>query len=617
MAGSIPRSLSSGFEDAGVQHYNNPMLHRHNWLSGHLFMRLHANGVCEVFAHHINSRFFDDGLDLEDVVPVIGIRLDDGMAVPSELASSPWDGSTTTFRIGPAAFAVSEAARLATAERPGRMDEEDGFIAWQPYAAAELFGGVCPAEKTGDAWIFHPEEKVFPRGMARTVHFSFSLSDRSPRVARYLAPYWWYGACAELYPHSLLPVSNEYDRALDECGEWIRTKSVEGGFEDGSVPRGASPNQPPPKHGRHEPGWEGEIPYGQFLLSYRTARADDYHCAMRSAYHFTDVAVDHAAKLVRMHGYPPVAFAQPMNRVLGTVAAFLETGDPYLLDTAEAVIESAHRLHNNSWPRQTVGRDACFVRGAVMLYRFFASDHFRRIAHEGALAVATSQRANGSFGDQAGGSGIHQWATYITKPWMGLLATAGVLDYIELLPGDPALSGCILKFADWLMQARWTRNGATGWSYQHDFRGQPRYYTHHLKQWSPLPSDGFWHQESLGRVLGFASLRTGDPAYLDAWAESRTTVKHHATDHPVSAALQFLPWIQAHLWRTRLNGSDIHVAPIHFGPRTPSEARLHTPAGEQPVSWAPDGALRLPDGVRATEGWRAPGLLQPEEGTEP
>ena len=35
--------------------FANPWLHRHNWLNGHLFARLHANGVCEVYAHHINS----------------------------------------------------------------------------------------------------------------------------------------------------------------------------------------------------------------------------------------------------------------------------------------------------------------------------------------------------------------------------------------------------------------------------------------------------------------------------------------------------------------------------------------------------------------------------------
>jgi hypothetical protein len=38
---------------------------------------------------------------------------------------------------------------------------------------------------------------------------------------------------------------------------------------------------------------------------------------------------------------------------------------------------------------------------------------------------------DGSFGDQGGGAGIHGWNAYITKPWMGLMATGGMVDYIE------------------------------------------------------------------------------------------------------------------------------------------------------------------------------------------
>ena len=38
--------------------------------------------------------------------------------------------------------------------------------------------------------------------------------------------------------------------------------------------------------------------------------------------------------------------------------AWLETGDPYLIETAQAVIDTAYWTHKNSWPRQTIGRDA-------------------------------------------------------------------------------------------------------------------------------------------------------------------------------------------------------------------------------------------------------------------
>src|SRR5690606_7587129 len=122
-------------------------------------------------------------------------------------------------------------------------------------------------------------------------------------------------------------------------------------------------------------------------------------------------------------------------------------------------------------------RDACFIRGAVMLYRYFNNDHFRWIARDVCHHLAETQNANGSFGDQGGGAGIHQWSGYVTKPWMGLMATAGVLDYLELFPDEPVLQTCVQRFGDWLMVARWTRDGFTGWSYQHDYNGEPRHYT--------------------------------------------------------------------------------------------------------------------------------------------
>src|SRR5690242_19664433 len=136
------------------------------------------------------------------------------------------------------------------------------------------------------------------------------------------------------------------------------------------MPRGGSAQGDKNDLKRYEPGWEGELPYGQFLIAWRTGDATDYEDAMRSCWHFTDVAVDHATKLVRMHGYAGGAVAIPMARAHACVAAWLETGDPHALNTAEAIIETSFRLQKNSWPRLAVGRDGCFVRGAALLYRY-------------------------------------------------------------------------------------------------------------------------------------------------------------------------------------------------------------------------------------------------------
>ena len=448
MGGAIEAQHMTQEELNAYQGFCNPFLHKHNWLNGRLYARLHSNGVCEVFAHHINSKFADEGRDLDDVVPIIGFHFCTS-ASETNISLGPWTGSISEFDIGGVKFDLSEVSRFATPQQPGEIWWEKETLVLQPYSGAELYGGDCPAQRTGDPFIFHAEDKVFPRGMARTLRFSVSLSGLSPCVARYLAAAEWYRKCEELSPHT-----QSSDLSWTAACTWAHDHVVNGGFEDGSLPRHLRSGRKVKGRVRHEPGWEGELPYALFLTAWRTGASEDYALAMRAAYYFTDVIVDHAVKHVRMHGYAPPAFALPMNRMQGAIAAYLETGDPYLLETAESVTSNAYWLHKNSWPRLAVGRDACFIRSAVLLYRYFGEEFFRRIAFDGVMHVVESQRENGSFGDQGGGSGMHQYSGYVTKPWMGLLALNGVLDYLDLFPGEKALQRSVMKFAAWLMLER-------------------------------------------------------------------------------------------------------------------------------------------------------------------
>jgi hypothetical protein len=281
----------------------------------------------------------------------------------------------------------------------------------------------------------------------------------------------------------------------------------------------------------------------------------------------------------------------------GSIAAHLETGDPYLLDTAQAVTTNAYWQHKNSWPRMAVGRDGCFVRSAVMLYRYFAEDFFRKIAREGAMSVVHSQRPNGSFGDQGGGTGIHQYGGYITKPWMGILALNGVLDYLELFPDEQLFAQAVRKFADWLMAERLEFDGIKTWTYQHDYNGTRRYFDPYSASCLELPTKGAWHQENLGRLFTYCALRFNEPKYLDAWAESHRPLAETEYDHAVSAVLQFLPWVQTKLWQSRLSETGIQIRPFHFGPRTPLEARIQTPDGDVTVRWNQEEEVEAPEHI--------------------
>ncbi len=587
IGGTIPVDIYDSEDLKKYKGYANPYLHKHQWLNGQIYARLHANGVCEVFAHHINSKFFDDGLDLKNIVPVIGIKVLNREDSIKDICGS-WDGSQDTVTIGGVAFDMSHARHLATPEHPGQFMLDNGVLVWQPYEGVELYGGISPMDKYGDGYIFRVSDNIFPRGMARTVRFSFSLSRRSPKIARYVAPAWWYGLCGEFLPEPLLPVSNEYDKLIDASRNWIKESVHRGGFEDGSVPRN---NGKIEGSRRYEPGWEGEMPGAQFLCAWRTGDAEDYDLAMRSAYVFTDVYVDHAAKAVRMHGYPPHAFSVPMARVHGPIAAYLETGDPYLIRTARSVTETAYWTHKNSWPRMCVGRDACFIRGAVMLYRYFNDRHFKDLAKDGIKDVIASQRQDGSFGDQAGGTGIHQLGAYITKPWMGLMALGGVVDYLELFPDETDMLAAVKRYGDWLMRERFSHNGTMGWSYQHNFNGGIAFRDAYSWEWTKLkqPGDSLWHLEYMARFMGYCSIRFNDPSYFDAWSESYSAVYGENPsvmgDHAVTQVFQYIPWLQAKLWNATAAGDEIKINPLNYGARTPKEGKIMTPDGEIDLKW--------------------------------
>lgn len=541
MGGVIPRKFpgAPGGESGA---------HQHNWLNGRVYVRLHSNGVIEVYAHHINSAFFDDGRDLKGVIPVLGFRVA-GTQVEKEILGE-WRGQHGIVTIGDARVDFREVARLGTDALPGRCWQEGEMLVLQPYAGVELFGGAYALQISGDPWIERPESGNFPQGMARTLRFSLSLSDASPVVVRYIAPAAWYEKCHEFgmgaRESKTSDGSVESDKLVEEAYGWLVKGMVEGGFEDGAVPRYLHKNfWEGYGRMRYEAGWDGEVPFAQFLHAWKMEDSDAYLRAMRSAWYFSDVVVNHANKKVHMHGWPAPAFSLPMSRVQGTFFAYLETGVPYLQETAEAVITTAHWINKNSWPRMTVGRDACYIRSAVLLYRYGMGEEYRKFAEEGIEMVLKTQRENGSFGDQGGGSGVHQWAGYISKPWMGCLALGGVLDYLEWMQDSEKMKLAVKRFGDWLLAERWEHAGMITWSYQHDFADGRKYPLDRNGNVQQLPSMERWHQELLGRVLGYCSREFKNPEYYAAYQESfrnqlEVENSHELSSHAVSAVLEML-----------------------------------------------------------------------------
>jgi len=380
--------------------------------------RCYTNGVIELFIRHLNGRFFTEGGVVDGVTPVVGFRAEGG-DWPEK--SEPVTGRRRWRWVG-AALDTADAANLVSDEHPGKAWRQDGVCIYQPYEGVEPMAGKHAKERTGDAYITRAGRHQIPKGMGRTVRMVASIGSAEPEVAVYLLPDWLYGLSEDLCDSPLLPVRDNTFVTVKMAVNHYRNNHFQGCFDDGAIPRSHYPG---------EPGWEGEAPQAQFVAAYLTGESVDYNLALRSAYHMADVAIDKTIFAVRMHGYGPPAQSLPMQRTLGLVAAYMETGDPYLLDTARSVTESAYWWDRHNWPRRSFGRDAAYICGLVYLYRYLGDPHYLDKAQEALHRVAVCQLPDGSFADQGDTTGIHAAMNVMVKPWMGCIAVEAMIDFLR------------------------------------------------------------------------------------------------------------------------------------------------------------------------------------------
>ena len=72
---------------------------------------------------------------------------------------------------------LDEAAWFFGPEFPGRLATEEGVIVYQPYEGVHIFGDQHKRVRD-DGLIVGVEEKLFPKGVARTVPFTVGLGAR-------------------------------------------------------------------------------------------------------------------------------------------------------------------------------------------------------------------------------------------------------------------------------------------------------------------------------------------------------------------------------------------------------------------------------------------------------
>lgn len=607
-----PRIASDrDFYDANGQYNKKPKtLHVHDWLYCELHVLTFVNGVVRIHARHINNRYFDRGLDLQGIHPVIGFSLPHRSAKPPAHAWEPVTGST--LAIGTAQLNVADAATLSNAAEPARSRVENGILEYQPYRNMGVWGLEGQSGGKTPEGAPRPAEGCregrIPRGMTRTVRLTLGLNGIEPVIARYTLPPWYHAACGTLWPDLALPVQGPAHRLVDGGTRWLQDNMLRNCFDDGSIARGERWHE----DGRvAESGWEGETPFALMRSYYLSGDLQVLDDAIRDAYNVADVATDHTDYSVHMHGHNIDARSLPMQRVLGIVSGYLETGDPYLLETAQAIVDHAYWWDRTNWPRRSIGRDAAYIRGLLALADVTDTRHYLQRAREALRRCAQRQREDGSFADQGGTIGLHATVNEVIKPWMNSIMSEAMLDFLDRA-SDPVVEAAFLRLAHWFVTvAIPDARGRVSWAYKYrhgENEGEPSIPGSVFPTITPgaarVPSAVRVPKRQserkgkgssgakLFRPLLVATLRTGDPAFLDLCLRNLLfdSDGYSGIDQSANKCIEQGSWFDSHLWNASWADGALSVRPAPVPEGKAFSGTIVTPQGAAALACARTGA---------------------------
>jgi hypothetical protein len=338
---------------------------------------------------------------------------------------------------------------------------------------------------------------VMPAGVSRTFRFNIALGDAPGKVARYRVPASAYRQTGDIASGEVGPATRMALRSLD----LIRQHTHRGGFDTGRVWRYLRRDLRTGVAQEDAAEWDGDLAHALFTLAYQTEQdpAEHWPLYLEHAYHAADVAVCHGHWLGRLEGSPTLTGPLPKHRVCGAITAYLESGDPYLLDVARAVLGSYMANETALQPRGVIGRDAFPIVSLLLLWDYTAEPMYWSFARQTAIRLMRTQQPDGGFSGQAG---------------------AGVFTGISALPASHSIhfgSGCLAPIA-------WMEWAAREPHLPADFLLR-------LQRWRDLvlqlqQPDGQWHNSAgipyplTGSTMMFSLCEAGrlldDPRCIDA-----------------------------------------------------------------------------------------------------
>lgn len=378
-------------------------------VSAKCFIVVHSTGLVELTAHYTNVQGYGLGC-LTPGLPVIEWRSNDGRQLSRQLEV---DEGTLT-------------------------ESADGSCLWQPLDSTSIFIGhrqpnplaVGIEQTLSDQWV-EDSEKGFVPGVARSFTGRFIPDNTMSVPRRYLANPAWYLLCGE-FGVALPGLSAEgagklQSLADDAARVYLRNCHPEG-MSRGGVYRYLDEHP----HGRYEFSMDGNEVLSLYRAAYMKGSAELYASATEAARYIADIAIDHQSFDLHYHGDTPdwKLFSLIYMRFGGLVPAYLESGDPWYLENAEAVANRWIALNRINQPRKNLGRDPEPVEGILTLYDATGKDHYFQEAEKIAGDTIRSLFADSSWRSGFGVGPYWGINALPGTPWNGSHLLAGLAELL-------------------------------------------------------------------------------------------------------------------------------------------------------------------------------------------
>jgi hypothetical protein len=189
---------------------------------------------------------------------------------------------------------------------------------------------------------------------------------------------------------------------------------------------------------------------------YQTGEPTTFQAALDYCHYWADIAVDHTDFTVHqwIGGWPWKTCAYSKFR--DVLFGYLETGDPYFLDTVENAADAYWMWFRGNWPRNTIGRDAFEVGGWALLRRYLGTERARERSREFVRMMGAVLDTRGMIGGQLG-AGPHPG--YISSLYMTGVCMNSLSDTAEAELEEGSEAGVAAAYRLILkLHERWVRD---------------------------------------------------------------------------------------------------------------------------------------------------------------